>query len=88
MIKSKKIISKQNKIRRVSILLITFGIWIIFAFRSLPDAAEDPMSAFGVVKFNQGIIAPRFKAEDLYGKLVRLDDFRGKVVLLNFWTTW
>ena len=29
-----------------------------------------------------------FALPDLSGKLVRLSDFRGKTVLLNFWTTW
>ena len=88
MIISKKKSAKQNKIKRVPILLIIFGIGIILAFWSVPEAAEDPMSAFGVVKFNEGIIAPRFKAKDLDGKLVRLNDFQGKVVLVFFWTTW
>ncbi|MEE8374213.1 MAG: TlpA disulfide reductase family protein [Dehalococcoidia bacterium] len=32
--------------------------------------------------------APDFVLEDLDGNLVRLSDFRGKVVLINFWTTW
>jgi thiol-disulfide isomerase/thioredoxin len=29
-----------------------------------------------------------FELEDLAGKPVRLSEFKGKVVLLNFWTTW
>jgi thiol-disulfide isomerase/thioredoxin len=29
-----------------------------------------------------------FVLKDLSGKRVRLSDFRGKIVLLNFWTTW
>ena len=32
--------------------------------------------------------APGFELKDLAGKNVRLSDFRGKVVLLNFWATW
>jgi thiol-disulfide isomerase/thioredoxin len=31
---------------------------------------------------------PEFKLTDLHGKAVRLAQFRGKVVLLNFWATW
>jgi peroxiredoxin len=32
--------------------------------------------------------APAFELQDLNGKTVRLSDFHGKVVLLNFWATW
>jgi len=32
--------------------------------------------------------APRFVLPDLGGKVVRMEDLRGKVVLLNLWTTW
>jgi len=32
--------------------------------------------------------APGFELRDLQGKTVRLSDFKGKVVLLNFWATW
>jgi len=32
--------------------------------------------------------APEFSLKDENGKLVKLSDYRGKVVLLNFWATW
>ncbi|HVF75860.1 MAG TPA: TlpA disulfide reductase family protein [Acidimicrobiales bacterium] len=32
--------------------------------------------------------APTFTSVDLDGKQVRLEDFRGRVVLLNFWASW
>jgi peroxiredoxin len=32
--------------------------------------------------------APPFALKDLTGAAVRLDDFRGKTVLLDFWATW
>ena len=32
--------------------------------------------------------APAFALPDLEGKTVRLEDFRGKVLLLFFWATW
>jgi thiol-disulfide isomerase/thioredoxin len=36
----------------------------------------------------EGFLAPQFALYDLSGNQVRLRDFEGKVVLLNFWATW
>jgi thiol-disulfide isomerase/thioredoxin len=33
-------------------------------------------------------VAPDFTLESLDGKTMKLSDFRGKAVLLNFWATW
>jgi peroxiredoxin len=32
--------------------------------------------------------APDWELTDLSGKMVRLSDFKGKVVVMNFWATW
>jgi len=32
--------------------------------------------------------APQFALKDLNGRIVRLSDYKGKVVLINFWATW
>jgi cytochrome c biogenesis protein CcmG/thiol:disulfide interchange protein DsbE len=32
--------------------------------------------------------APQFELQDINGRIVRLSDYRGKVVLINFWATW
>ncbi len=32
--------------------------------------------------------APQFELKDLNGRTVRLSDYRGKVVMINFWATW
>ena len=31
---------------------------------------------------------PDFALEDLQGKMVQIKEYRGKVILLNFWATW
>lgn len=35
-----------------------------------------------------GSVAPAWKLKDLDGKTVSSDDFKGKVVILDFWATW
>ncbi len=39
-------------------------------------------------RFTQFAVAPDFSLESLDGATMRLSDFRGKAVLLNFWATW
>ena len=40
----------------------------------------------GVVNIGQQ--APDFSIKDQAGRLIKLSDYRGKVVFLNFWATW
>jgi len=42
-----------------------------------------PLSVLG-----QEIKAPQFELRDVSGRTVRLNNYRGKVVLINFWATW
>lgn len=37
---------------------------------------------------NVGSPAPLFTLKDINGKEVSLNDFKGKVILVNFWATW
>lgn len=32
--------------------------------------------------------APSFSLKDLNGKVVKLSDYKGKIVILNFWAVW
>jgi peroxiredoxin len=57
-----------------------------------PDAPPDTASTGGVVpSFCDGKQKPAnlgFTIKDMNGRNVKLSDFKGKVVLLNFWATW
>jgi peroxiredoxin len=44
--------------------------------------------AFPVSRPAETIAAPELELSDLTGRPIRLRDFRGRVVLLNFWATW
>lgn len=56
------------------------------------QAADKPTPASGQIAKGVGpdigYTAPDFALNDLGGATVRLSDYRGRVVLLNFWATW
>jgi peroxiredoxin len=46
------------------------------------------MARLNVLKLPSRVKAPDFSLEDVHGRTYRLEDFRGKVTIVNFWTTW
>jgi len=65
------------------------GLTLVLLGSTRPDEAwaarMHPPGHFGL---EVGYLAPDFALPDLQGKVRRLSDFKGKVVLLNFWSTW
>ena len=45
-------------------------------------------SSMGVIKVSPAEDPVRINLKDMNGKNISLADFRGKIVFLNFWTTW
>jgi len=66
---------KKLVLKRMVLLFLILGL----------IGCQKPASLIGLLRGN---VAPNFQLENLEGKLVNLWDFRGKVVFLNFWTTW
>jgi len=67
------------------------AVWLGFRFFSaLPDVARrqraEPCLALEATVENRP--APPFELSDQAGRKHRLSDYRGRVVLLNFWATW
>jgi peroxiredoxin len=52
--------------------------------------AAEPEQALGhqLIALPETLPAPDFTLKDVHGKPFSLKDYRGKVVLLNFWATW
>lgn len=67
----------------LSLATIALGVWLLVAQRQQIPAASRPAADNSVRKR-----APDFELTTFDGKGIRLEDLRGKVVLLNFWATW
>jgi peroxiredoxin len=56
---------------------------LLLALFSLPLSAGQSMTAIP-----GKVAAPDFELVDMDGNMHRLSDYRGKTVIINFWTTW
>lgn len=73
---------------------LRLGIWAGFAAvisilsAGIGLAEEDYATSLGLIVLDEAIEAPEFTLPSLDGGEASLSDFKGKVVLLNFWATW
>ncbi len=83
--------------RNFLVLLVVILIVAVMIFAGVHAAHQQRYSAYGnsIPKGDflpagdvKGKTAPDFSLNDLDEKPVKLSDFRGKAVLLNFWATW
>jgi cytochrome c biogenesis protein CcmG, thiol:disulfide interchange protein DsbE len=66
---------------RLVVTLVAVGVLaVVFGIVWLQSSKYEPPKI--------GKVAPEFALVDLDDKPVRLSDYRGKVVFLNFWATW
>jgi peroxiredoxin len=74
----------MRKLCRLAIILAA-----IFSLSPSIAIAHDPaLHGFRVVTFKRSIAAPEFILKNLSGEIVKLEQFRGDYILLNFWATW
>ena len=84
------------KIALISTLLIGCGFIAAFVFNANPLAKAKPENRsldqlfvdMGVETFPSKASQVEIELQDLYGADVKISDFRGKIVFLNFWATW
>jgi peroxiredoxin len=78
----------------ISITLFFFAFIAIQVFDADHSAKADNRKLerlyedMGVLKLPQNTDPIEIRLKDINGNLVSLSDFRGRIVFLNFWTTW
>ena len=74
--------SSRNPLVLVVVAVLVAGM-LYFGFHMARRSGSDAPSVLG-----KSTPAPDFTLESLDGKSMKLSDFRGKAVALNFWATW
>jgi len=81
----------MKKLILIVLVVGMFG-WAIYEFVGSDDEGDDSASdteeSSDQVGLGKGDIAPDFELKTLDGETVRLSDYRGERVFVNFWATW
>lgn len=89
----KKLFADRPKIHLIAVLVCS-GLAVLTFFNTDLSAKTDSremdrlFSIVGVIKVLPTNDPVRVNLKDIKGKNISLSDFKGKIVFLNFWTTW
>jgi peroxiredoxin len=81
-------IKKFARIFCIHLIILILVLFNPFNFWNRAHGDVHYMTALGIMQFEEKLQAPNFIIQDLNGKAVSLEDYRGKIVFLNFWATW
>jgi len=89
--------SRRESLIRAGLAVVILGavLWILPVRRPGEDGGHhgaapvlDPFEKAGVVELKEGQPAPALTLSTLDGGRTSVADYRGKLVVLNFWATW
>ncbi len=87
----KRIFFRRARFGRPAVTGILAAVLVSGLLLEMSPAAEDPELRFkelGVTRIPDIPPPMDFELPDLEGRRVRLSELKGKVVVINFWTTW
>jgi thiol-disulfide isomerase/thioredoxin len=61
---------------------------ILLAGLLIAQTVSDDRAQTSLQTDSQSAVAPAFSLKNLRGRIARLSDYKGKVVLINLWATW
>ena len=71
------------------LLIATMLIPVLFApLGTVQAGSPSPELSHELTRLQPPVTAPGFNLTDMDGEQHTLDDYRGKVIMLNFWATW
>ncbi len=73
---------------KMRMIIVSLTVAGTLGMMSSPVLGETPFAEMGVIQPKIRVEAPAFTLTSLDGEERSLDEFKGKVILLNFWATW
>ncbi|MFC5530613.1 peroxiredoxin family protein [Cohnella yongneupensis] len=83
--------SPQHRLRRAIIPILVIGALSFSVYDSTIDQSKHSslgQAAGTATGLHRHQLAPDFTVQDLQGNEVRLSDYRGRKVIVNFWASW
>jgi peroxiredoxin len=78
---------EEKKFNLPAAIIVTLAVVIALVVVSLLWD-DSSLESLKMTSTPESYPAPDFRFPDLDGKIIRLSDYRGKVVLVNVWATW
>jgi len=70
-----------------NIRILTIPVLLLLVFAA-PVKGEERLADFAIRRPKTKVKAPPFTLNDLAGHETKLEDFKGRVVVVNFWASW